>query len=279
MIKKLKNLFIYDTNKYENILDDPNSKFGSFLDKFILILVILFPLVMIFESLDRNYLIYKDELFIFEIFISFVFAIEYIYRFLKAKVKYNFFINPLRIIDLLSFAPFFLWLFSWWFMLQIIKVLRIFRIFRLFKRIPLTSWFLNSLKNYYDEYIAVFTLYFVILFIGSFFVYLAEKDVIWTTFNSLWDSLWWWLVTTATLGYWDMVPQTINWKMFWSVLIFLGPLLWWLISAVTIMVFMETSKRLEKENDPLRWKKMCNRCKTRNPKKSNYCIKCWERFK
>ena len=107
MIKKIKNLFIYDTHKYENILDDPNSKVGNFFDKMILILVILFPLVMIFESLDKNYLLYKDELFIFEFFISSVFAIEYIYRFLKSRVKYNFFINPLRIIDLLSFAPFF----------------------------------------------------------------------------------------------------------------------------------------------------------------------------
>jgi ribosomal protein L40E len=39
------------------------------------------------------------------------------------------------------------------------------------------------------------------------------------------------------------------------------------------MVFMETSANVDKEKNK-RWK-VCHRCKTRNPKDANYCMKCW----
>jgi len=277
MIKKLKKLFKYDKSRYENILDDPSSKLGNFLDTFILSLVLIFPLVLIFESIGSNAIAYEKQIFVFDFFISLVFALEYIYRLIRAKNWLKFIITPIRIIDLLSFLPFFLWLFTWG-LFKILKVLRILRIFRLLKRIPLTSGFINSLKSYADEYLAVFTLYFVVLFICSFLVYFFEYPVPGSDFTSIPQALWWWIVTTATVWYWDIVPVTLYWKIIGSVLVFLWPLLWWLISAVTIMVFMETSKEHDKLRDESKRRKICSRCKTRNPKKANYCMKCWQKF-
>jgi len=46
--------------------------------------------------------------FISDIIISLVFALEYIYRFMRAHKKVDFSINIFNIIDLLSFAPFFI---------------------------------------------------------------------------------------------------------------------------------------------------------------------------
>lgn len=277
MYQKIKKLFYYDKSKYENILDDPNSKIGSFLDDFILLLVILFPIVLVFESIGSNWVIYKDEIFIFDLFISTVFSIEYIYRLLKAQKSFKFLITPIRIIDLLSFLPFFLGLFTGG-LFKILKILRVLRIFRLLKKIPLTTGFINSLKIYVDEYIAVFTLYFVVLFICSFLVYFFETNVPGSDFSSIPQSLWWGLVTTATVWYWDMIPVTSYWKLIWSILVFLWPLLWWLISAVTIMVFMETSKEQDKKNQNSKRRNICNRCKTRNPKNANYCMRCGQKF-
>jgi hypothetical protein len=48
-------------------------------------------------------------------------------------------------------------------------------VFRLVEKIPLTSGFIKSLKDYLDEYRAVFLLFFITLFIGSFFVYYFEQ--------------------------------------------------------------------------------------------------------
>lgn len=267
----IKSIFSYNKKKHENILEDPNSKLGCLLDWIIFTLVIIFPIVLVFETIWYNYEIYRKEIFVFNAFISIVFALEYVYRFLRSKHKWHFLIKPIRIIDLLSFLPFFLWLFAIW---DFLKILRVLRILRIVKRIPLTAGFVKSLKYYSDEYRAVFTLYFIILFLGSFFVFYVEKDIWWTQFISMPHALWRGLVTTATVWYWDMIPVTILWKLIGSVLVFIWPVLWWLISAVTIMVFMDTYNNNEKHKKNSRSKE-CNRCKARNSKMANFCIKCW----
>lgn len=275
MFEKIRQLSFYNRVEYENMLDDPHSKMGNFLDSLILSLVILFPFVLIFESIGTNASMYAKQLYYFDAFISSVFAWEYIYRLFKSQYRLKFIVNPMRIIDLLSFLPFFLWFIAWWDLLKLLRILRALRVLRLVKRIPLTAWFIRALNDYKDEYRAVFTLYLVILFLGSFFVYYAERNIIWTAFWNIGDALWWWLVTTTTVWYGDMAPVTNMWKIFWSVLVFLWPLLWWLISAVTIMVFMETSNNQEKQTHSHKLKH-CNRCKSINPKEANYCMKCGE---
>lgn len=83
--------------------------------------------------------------------------------------------------------------------MKILRLFRIFRILRVIKKIPLTNDFVKALKDYREEYKAVFILFLIILFIGSFFVYFAEKDVINTKFTNIPITLWWGLVTMSTV--------------------------------------------------------------------------------
>jgi len=272
MFKKIRKIFNYDKDKYENILDSDN-KLWIFLRNFIFSLVVIFAFVLIFESIWNYDQIFYNELLYFDAFISSVFAIEYIYRFLKAKKKINFFTNPMRIIDLLSFLPFFLWVITAWEFLVILRLLRIFRVLRILKKVPLTNDFIKALKDYKEEYRAVFILFVVILFVWSFFVYFAEKDVLNSSFRNIPITLWWGLVTMSTVWFWDMVPSTYLWKIFASSLVFLWPLIYWLASAITVMVFAEIVKRNETKNENKRWIK-CNRCEEKNPRIANYCMKC-----
>jgi len=93
------------------------------------------------------------------------------------------------------------------------------------KRIPLTGGFLKSLKEYRDEYYAVFLLFFILLLLGSVFVYYFEKNMVGTDFTSVPMSLWWGLVTLTTVGFGDMVPMSYAGKAIASVMVFISPLL------------------------------------------------------
>jgi len=272
MLKKIKKFLKYDNKKYNNIIDSDN-KIWIALGKFITGLIILFAIVLSFETLWNNEIIFKEELFIFEAFISSVFALEYFYRLLRSENKIKFLINPLRIIDLLSFLPFFLGFITIWDFLKILRLLRILRILRLIKDIPLTAWFVKSLKDYKEEYKAVFILFLIILFISSSYVYFLEKWVTWTNFTSIPMAIWWWLITMSTVWYWDMIPSSNFWKVIAAFLVFVWPLILALASAITVMVFMDTAKKNETEWHSRRWRK-CSRCHKKNPREANYCMLC-----
>ncbi len=272
MFKKIQKYFKYDHKKYENILDSDN-KIWIFFKNFIFGLVIFFAFTLIFESIGNHSIIFYKELFFIDAFISSIFALEYFYRFIRTRNKLAFLINPMRIIDLLSFIPFFLWIFAGGDFLKILRLLRVFRVLRIIKKIPLTNDFLKALKDYKEEYKAVLILFLVILFVGSFFVYFAEKDVVGTKFYNIPITFWWGIVTMTTVGFGDMYPLSLLWKIFASFLIILWPLILALFSAVTIMVFTETVKNNELKKENRRWKK-CSRCGEKNPKIANYCMKC-----
>ena len=264
--------------EYENFLDDPSSEPWKNVNQFLTILVFIFMWALCFESLWDNAILYKLELFYLDAFVSSLFAVEYIYRFFKStdKLKYPF--SLMRIIDLLSFLPFFLWLVAAWDFLKVFRLLRIMRVFRLVEKIPLTSGFIRSLKDYLDEYKAVFLLFFITLFIGSFFVYYFEQWVIDTKFDSIPITLWWGLVTMTTVGYGDMIPMTALWKLVGSWLILLWPLLLALTSAVTIMVFTEAARHHSNVKSNMFRSKVCLKCKSKNRPEANYCSSCGIEF-
>ena len=262
----------------DNILEDPSNKIWVILNRFITFLIVAFICVLMFESMGDNMTLFKQELFIFEAFISSIFAIEYFYRLFKAEHKISFILSFGRIIDLISFLPFFLWVFAVWEFWKVLRIFRVFRVIRLLKKIPLTRGFIKAIWEYKDEYAAVTLLFSIILFIGSVWVYFVERGVDATLFTSIPMSLWWGLVTMTTVGFWDMVPLTNMWRIIGSFLVFLWPLTIWLFSAVTVMVFQEAAHNQNILHKHVRGT-TCKRCRHKNPKDANYCMKCGEEIK
>ena len=255
-------------------------------------LTFLFLFILIIESIDNYAHIYEYEFFIIDFIISSVFAIEYFSKFYCTYNKKKFMFSAWRIIDFLSFAPFFIMFFISIFIqnisghlevfvstLVVLRLFRVFKILRLIDKIPLTSGFVHSLKEYKDEYKAVFILFFVVLYILSFAVYFFEHQTN-PFINNMLDALRWWLVTMTTVWYWDVVPITWIGKTIASILIFLWPIILWIFSAITIMVFMDTTERHRYIvfNKLSKRVKFCPRCNTKNLKEANYCMKCGNKF-
>jgi len=268
----------YNHQKYDNLLQDPDNKFWRRLNKFIVLLVIISVLILVFESIWDIEVNYRNELFIADFFISTIFLYEYFYRFIRSKEKISFVANPLNIVDLLSFLPFFIWLiFSPLLSTEVLKVFRLIRIFRvlkLVKNIHVLVWFIKALKDYKWEYKAVGILFSIILTIVSILVYHVEYLVN-PDFATIPDALWWWLVTMSTVWYGDIYPITITWRIIWSVLIILWPVLLALMSAITILVFMDVIKRGKiKKQKKERMK--CKRCSRKNRKSAHFCMRCGE---
>jgi voltage-gated potassium channel len=278
--KNIKRFFHYDREKYENFLEDEESKawkIGNFILDFLVIVSII---IIILESIKSYYKIYELEIFIINYIISSIFLLDYCYRFIKSKNKMIFSKSFLNLVDLLSFLPFFLSIvFNFFFNLEflvILRTMRVFRVLRLLRNIPITLWFVQALKDYKDEYKAVLLLFSIIIFVVSTLVYEVETWIN-PEFSSIWKALWWGVVTAATVWYGDMYPITILWKFIWSLIILLGPALLAIIWSITILVFTEVAHTQEKAKI---WKvKLCTYCEKENQIEAIYCINCWKKFR
>lgn len=266
-----KNSF-YDRDTYPNMLRDPKSKLGSKLNFVVSLCVFLWVGIIVLESVSTIWTQFWYYLLLWDVFVSLVFAAEYVYRFLRSHKKFDFTINIFNIIDLLSFLPFFIGLvfqvFAWLDILKVLRLLRILRLFEVSSHSPIVLWFLHTMKEYRHEYKAIFSIFISILLIISTFVYYFEYELN-PDFSSIPQTLWWGIVTMTTVWYGDMTPITAWGKVFWVGLILLWPVLVAVIGSITILVFMDVAES-QKNGDV----KICTTCKTRNPLEANFCYQC-----
>ena len=121
---------------------------------------------------------------------------------MRSHRKLDFSINIFNIIDLLSFAPFFIGLlfqmFAGFDILKVLRLLRILRLFEVSSHSPIVLGFLHTIKEYRHEYKAIFSIFVSILIIISTFVYYCEFPEN-TEFSSIPQTLWWGIVTMTTV--------------------------------------------------------------------------------
>ena len=214
---------------------------------------------------------------ILEIISTVWFTLDYLLRLYTTPLKrLKFILKPFNIIDLISNLPFYVNLIitaasspnkinS-----DIKSVLRIFQILRIV-RVTKTSYGLKALvytvKKSRKDLILLICLTFSSALILTSFVYLAEKDLPDTEFDSLPVSFYWGLITMTTVGYGDMYASSSIGKVLSAIIAVLGVLMFALPVAIftrnfnDYFVYMsrrEKALRNIKRKDAFKQKKLGN---------------------
>lgn len=217
-------------------LESHESKLGKGVGYALVVLIVLSTITFMLETTHLFYR-YEDFFVAFEEFVITIFVLEYLLRVLIARNRLKFIFSPLGIIDLLVIAPFFLRFLN----LSFLRGFRVFRILRMLKIIRysevMTSFF-HSFRYYKDE-IRIFVMtFFMVMLLSSFSLFYLEHGIN-PEFDSIFNALWWAVVTMSTVGYGDAVPITIGGKVVAAIVVLMGLITLAILTAVVTKIFID----------------------------------------
>jgi len=238
-----KKRFFYD------ILENNRYQPKKYFDLFMMLLIFLSVAILIAEVKNDVYYFIK----FFNIYIiSIIFFIEYLLRFwtsssaseiiiscsehdtmlgrrfnlsravlkiLKAKSK--FILSIRAIIDLLAILPFF-------HELRLLRLFVLFRVFKLFRYTTSFQVFASVLSTKKFEFLILLMFTSIVVFVSSVLVYVMEANNPDSPINTLFDALYWSIVTISTVGYGDVTAVTVEGR---TVAIFV------IIAGVSVLAF------------------------------------------
>lgn len=163
----------------------------------------------------------REALLCFEYFSILAFTSEFLVRLWFSRPRWSYLFSFFGMVDAIAIIPFYLGLF---FALGIdllpiralclLKLGRIYgRSLRIFKR----AFFI--IKN---ELILFASTMFILLFLSAVGIYYFEHQAQPEAFTSVFESLWWAIVTLTTVGYGDVVPITTGGRIFTFFVLLIG---------------------------------------------------------
>ncbi|MBA1432273.1 MAG: ion transporter [Epsilonproteobacteria bacterium] len=214
---------------FYNILEDDKNKYKKYIDLFMAILIFISVGVLIREVKHHV----DDHLMFFSNYvISFIFLIEYLLRlwvnssvskiivaraehdtFLhrevnlyKAfkevlRVKLAYMLSPMALIDLFAILPFH-------HELRLLRLFILFRVFKLFRYAKSFQTLSSVLATKKFEFLTLGIFAAIVIFISSVLIYVMEGNNPDSPIETLFEAIYWSIVTISTVGYGDMVPVT-----------------------------------------------------------------------
>ncbi len=265
--------FLHTSKRYNRIKDivkdfllNPDYKYKKYFDIFMILLIVSSVAILVYEVKHTM----PPWVDFFDLYVvTLVFTIEYVARvwvhnswskeivkahgeanFLKKpfslweasrgvfKSKIFYLLTPAALIDLLAILPAY----------RPLRVLRIFVLFRVFKLLRYTKSIHQFVEVLATKKFELFTLLFLLLFIvftAGIAIYVFEEKGN-PQITSLFDGLYWALITISTVGYGDISPVTIEGRVISMLVIISGIAI---ISFVTSVIVSSFSEKLSELKD------------------------------
>jgi voltage-gated potassium channel len=224
--------FLQTSPKYQarkqffyNILENDTNRYKKYIDIFMMILIFISVAVLIREV---KYHVNDYLLFFSNYVISLIFFVEYILRLwvsssvseiivacaehdtfllrevnlskalLKAlRVKLSYMLSIRAIIDLLAILPFF-------HELRLLRIFILFRVFKLFRYAKSFQTLASVLAIKKFEFLTLAIFASIVIFVSSVLIYVMEANNQNSSINTMFDALYWSIVTISTVGYGDV---------------------------------------------------------------------------
>jgi len=252
---------------FNAILNDPENRVKKYIDLTMVFLIVTSVTILIYEVRHPV----PEWMDLYDIyFVSLVFLIEYLLRiwvhtdlykmivmeskrahmlgiepslkhpFLKAvNHTVSFMFTPAMIVDFLAILPAY----------REIRILRAFVLFRIFKLLRYTkslTQFMEVLKNKRFELITLLFLLFFVVSMAGIAIYVFEEHIN-PQINTLFDALYWAMVTITTVGYGDIAPVTHEGRIISMIVVISGIAMISFLTSVIVSAFSEKLIQL-KEN-------------------------------
>ncbi len=205
-----------NTNKKENILQKPF--FEWLISGLIIYSVICFSIETLPDLSPETirFLHYS------EIATVAIFTVEYFYRVYVAPNRIKFIFSFYGLVDLIAILPFYLTFAVDLQSLRFIRLLRLISILKLSIYNKAVNRFNKAIYLVKEELI-IFTLASMIVFyLAAVGIYHFEHDAQPDKFRSIFDCVWWAVITLTTVGYGDIYPITIGGRLFTFLILILG---------------------------------------------------------
>lgn len=206
----------------KNIVEYNDNKLSKSFALFIQFLIVLSVITFSVETLPNLKPQTKAILNSIEVFCVVVFTLEYLARIYVSDRKLKFIFSFFGLIDLFAILPFYL---SFGLDLRSLRVLRMFRLFRLLKLVRYNRamrHFAKAMLLAKEQIILFMGVTLVLIYFAAIGIYYFENEAQPEHFSSIFDSLWWSIVTLTTVGYGDVYPITVGGRIFTFFILLIG---------------------------------------------------------
>lgn len=174
-----------------------------------------------------------------DLFLQRPFRVGEAYRKIIAK-KGEYVFSTAALIDLMAIMPFF-------HELRILRVFILFRVFKLFRYAKSLTQFVSILSSKKFEIFTLGLFATVIISVSSILIYIMEANNPASPINTLFDSVYWSVVTIFTVGYGDMVPVTTEGRTVAMAIIVAGIAVISFATSIVVSAFTEKLDEIKED--------------------------------